>query len=104
MKIAAISVLSIFAVLAIVGMILTSRIFSCLEKHHFSAWQKLGSPSLFLNNSASNSWGFMKFVLSEEYCSIADPKLRQLCGALRLSYLASLPLALFFLILLPFAS
>lgn len=104
MKIIGISVLVAFAALVIVGMSLTSHILSYLEKHHVSVWLRLGSPTLFLNNSAKNSWGFMQFVLREEYCSIGDPKLSKLCALLRWSYLASFPLALLFLILLPFSA
>ncbi|MCC7311381.1 MAG: hypothetical protein IT510_09090 [Sulfuritalea sp.] len=103
MKIIGLSVVVALGVLVVVGMGLTSHIFSYLEKHHFLVWQRLGSPSLLINNSAKNSWAFLQFIFSEGYGAIDDPKLARVCRVLRWCYLASFPLALVFLILLPFS-
>jgi hypothetical protein len=68
----------------IVYLFLISRLTSRLRQDHNEIYARLGEPTLFLNNSPSNSMRLVAFILSGRYSSLADPKLRVLGGACRI--------------------
>ncbi|MGK0405212.1 MAG: putative membrane protein [Oleispira sp.] len=74
----------VFAVTyVLLGLGLTSYIFSYLKTHHKSTHIDLGSPSLITNNTASNNWLFLKFIFTNSYKNLGDSKFSRLCVSLK---------------------
>jgi hypothetical protein len=67
-----------FALVAI-GFALQHRLYSRLQSAHPEQYERLGSPTLFLNNSISNGLKTMRFLWSRRYRELGDPKLSRLC-------------------------
>lgn len=65
-------------------------IFVTLESEHPEAWSRLGSPSLFLNNSPRNSFLFVRWLIGFEYELLDDKKLSAACDSTRTLLLISL--------------
>ncbi len=60
---------------AVVGLILRYRFIAWLKKTQPAAWQELGSPTLFTNNSLKNYLAVRKFLKSMDSSNIGDPEL-----------------------------
>jgi hypothetical protein len=74
----------VFAVVyVLLGLGLTSYIFSYLKTHHQSTYVDLGSPSHITNNTASNNWLLLKFIFTNSYKSLSDLKFSRLCVSLK---------------------
>jgi hypothetical protein len=73
--------------MVIVWFVLIRRLFNLLRNDHPMAYEKLGSPTLFYNNSIKNNSLFLRFLLRKEFESLNDPTLSNLCRIMRL-YLA----------------
>ena len=69
----------ILAVMATLGITLSSYIENYLKKNHTTAWEEIGSPTLFLNNSIRNTHLFGKFVKQQMSGGVDDPFLTKLC-------------------------
>ena|SRR5438034_9197481 len=50
---------------------MTFNLFVYLKKRHEALWEELGRPSFF-NNSISNNWKFLSFLMSRRYRSVPD--------------------------------
>ena len=57
-----------------------------LRRLHFQTWKALGSPSLFLNNTPSNTWNLLRFVWSAQHRSLGDTNLTMAVYAIRLLF------------------
>jgi uncharacterized membrane protein len=67
----------------LLGLGLTSYIFSYLKTHHKSTYVDLGSPSNITNNTSSNNWLLLKFIFTNSYKNLSDPKFSRLCVSLK---------------------
>ena len=67
----------IFAVAVIIYLACLQSLFSYMKAFHPDEWAKLGSPSLFWNNSLKNNWLFFSFFFRRDYRRLADVRLDQ---------------------------
>ena len=69
------------AMFALVGVLfcLQHRLYARLRSVHPEQYERLGSPTLFLNNSISNGFKTMRFFWSRGYRHLDDPKVTRLC-------------------------
>jgi len=65
--------------LVVIGFALHHRLFSHLQSAHPEQYERLGSPTLFLNNNISNGLKTMRFLWSRRYRDLDDPKLTRVC-------------------------
>jgi hypothetical protein len=49
--------------------------FRRLRVRHPAAFEAIGSPSLFWNNSMRNNWLFLKFLFQSQWRELGDPQL-----------------------------
>ena len=75
--------LIILGVLAIATIFLQVQFLRILRDYHADEWRRLGSPTLLLNNSVSNSFSVLKFLVHKEYEAIGDDRLTRISGELR---------------------
>lgn len=61
----------------ILGLILHYKFLALLKEKHPKEWERLGSPSLFTNNSIKNSFRTMLFLKNKEYLKTNDLHLKQ---------------------------
>ena len=91
-------------VLLILGGILHHRLLNLLRKDHHDVWVKLGSPTLFMNNSIRNGLLVNAFLRKMEYLSLDDEKLTRVCKTekrlIRLYAATWCVLALFFILII----
>ena len=83
--------LIIFIVLclsAFIGLALYSGVLNTLKNKHGETWKALGEPSLFLNNSVSNSFSVQGFIFGKKYKELNDPDFTKQCNILRIFQLA----------------
>ncbi len=70
------------------GFFLTHVILRRLRTRHPDTWAELGSPTLVLNNTISNSLRTCRFIWDGEYRVLDDPVLDRLGAVLRLYWIA----------------
>jgi hypothetical protein len=72
------------AMFALVGVLfcLQHRLYARLRSVHPEQYERLGSPTLFLNNSISNGFKTMRFFWSRGYRHLDDPKATRLCRSI----------------------
>ena len=75
--------LGVLFVMAAAGLILISWLFHRLRNRHPSAYESIGSPSLFWNNSVRNNLLFLKFLFSSHAWELDDPQLSRVVLFLR---------------------
>lgn len=59
------------------------EIFSYLEQHQTAAWEHLGKPTLFMNNSPGHTIKIVRFLYRREYGGIGDAALTLKCESVR---------------------
>jgi hypothetical protein len=64
--------------------VLVARAFNLLRNTHPATYEKLGSPSLFYNNSIKNNFLFLKFLFQNEFETLNDPSLANLCRLMKI--------------------
>jgi len=69
---------------AAVWLLLIARLFSLLRDRHPAAYEAMGSPSLFWNNSVRNQWLFLKFVMTSRGRNFDDREIVRLVGFIRI--------------------
>ena|SRR5258706_6573507 len=72
---------------AVVGFVIQHAFLTRLRTHHTPIWEALGRPTLFLNNSITNSIAVLRFLWRREYQTLGDHRSVRLARFLR-SYLA----------------
>lgn len=73
-------------------LVVVARLFGKLKREHPIAYRELGEPSLFLNNSISNSVRTIKFIVLGKYKSLQDPEFSSLATVARGLFVLSLAL------------
>ncbi len=73
-----IGAMALTAPLIVAYLIMLARLFSYMRDKHPAEYKEMGEPSLFMNNSISNSMGVVRFLLDRDYRSISDPRVNQL--------------------------
>lgn len=53
-----------------------------LKQDHPDEWRRLGSPSLFLNNSIGMTYHELKFLFGRQFIKLNDRKLNSVCQTL----------------------
>lgn len=71
------------ALSAIFGLAMQHRFLSILRTRHPSVWEGLGKPTLFVNNSISNSFSVIGYLFRQKYLSLDDPRSIRLASFLR---------------------
>jgi hypothetical protein len=66
-----------------VWFVLISWLFRRLKRQHPAMYERLGSPSLFWNNSIRNNWLFMKFLLGSRWRELGDASVATACRFMR---------------------
>jgi len=87
-----IGAMALMAPLIVVYLILLARLLSCIRDKHPAEYKEMGEPSLFMNNSISNSMGVVRFLLDRDYRNIADPRVNQLGERLRQIFMTTISL------------
>lgn len=64
------------------------NILSYLEQNHAAAWDALGKPTLFKNNSPANSRNILRFLYRREFARLGDETLTLKCENVRRLLLA----------------
>ena len=67
---------------AILAFFLTAKIYKQLEISFANEYEQIGKPTLFLNNSISDTTSFLKFLYSGRWARLSAPKLAALCKGL----------------------
>jgi len=70
--------------LVFVNFYLCTRVFRLLRKDYPEAYEAIGSPSLFLNNTIKNNWLFSRFLRTGRYRELGDDELTRLCRLIRI--------------------
>jgi hypothetical protein len=73
---------------AVVGLILQYRFLVRLRTQHAEAWESLGRPTLFLNNSIVNGFAVLRFLWRKDYQALNDPQFATLARILRVYLVA----------------
>lgn len=66
-----------------IGLVLQHVFLSQLRTRHAQTWEALGRPSLFLNNSVSNSLAVLRFLWRREYRCLPDARFVRFANFLR---------------------
>ncbi len=90
---------SILMVAAIIGFVLHNRFLQMLRANHIETWLRLGSPTLFLNNSIKNGLEVQQFLWKREYLDLNDPDVTKLCSFLRIYSIAYIIFFISFVVL-----
>lgn len=77
-------VITIGAILVVIGLVLTHVAFSRLKALEFDIWKRLGQPHLILNNTPAHAVRWMRFLYKGEYNGVPDTFLRLLLRSLAL--------------------
>ena len=75
-----------------------SQLLTYLRKNRNDQWAKLGSPTLFLNNSISNSSNVMRYLMKKEYLDAGDAALGTLAAVARTRLIVSFSLGVLMLL------
>lgn len=70
----------------LVWFVVASRLFRLLRSDHPNAYEALGSPSLFYNNSIRHSWLGLKFLFSGAYRELDDRRVTKICNFMRVFF------------------
>jgi hypothetical protein len=97
-------VFCVFGAVVVSSLFLSHSILRRLEKMHALTWMRLGSPTLFLNNSAISSWNLLIYVWKEGVHEGDDSTLRALCKSQKMLYVISLLLAICLVLLIPIST
>jgi hypothetical protein len=73
----------VLIILWLIGFYLWRRILFLLKKNHLQEWEKLGSPTLFFNNSVKNNVTMLKYIRRKEYLNLNDSDLTIFCNIYR---------------------
>ncbi len=76
--------LGLLFVMAAACFVLISWLFHRLRTCHPAAYESIGSPSLFWNNSIRNNLWFLKFPFSSQAWELDDPQLSRVVLFLRI--------------------
>ena len=57
---------------AMVGLLLVNRFFRSFREKHFQEWERLGMPSLVINNSPHSSLAVLNYLRRREYVALND--------------------------------
>ena len=66
-----------------IGFVLQHTFLSRLRTHHAQTWEALGRPTLFFNNSISNSLAVLRYLWRREYLRLGDQQSIRLASFLR---------------------
>ena len=72
----------------VLGLILQFSFLGRLRTRHPQAWEALGCPSLFLNNSIGNSVAVLRFIWTRDYRALGDEQFVRFADFLRMYYAA----------------
>ncbi len=64
----------------LVGFNSSRKMMKILKERHKDIWEKLGKPSLFLNNSISNNLSMRKYLRRKEYEKTNDSEFIDVCN------------------------
>src|SRR3989344_3906251 len=67
----------------VVGLATHYIFLSRLRARHPAAWNELGKPTLFINNSIANGIAVQRFIWRRDYRKLGDPSLSKLADFLR---------------------
>ena len=82
--------------LIVYWLILSSELFSYLEKSHTEIYSAMGKPSLFFNSTPENNSRFLSFILKRKWESLNDDYLEKLCSKMYVLFFGvSIPFGLF---------
>ncbi len=84
-----------FAVMIVIWLVQMWFIYDLLESLRLrfpQQWEKLGKPTLVLNNSLANNWAVWRFLRQRDYIALGDKAFTRRCTAMR----TFLMVALFF--------
>ncbi len=73
---------SVFVMFLFLGAVWTSFVwwlFRRLRTHHPAAYESIGSPSLFWDNSPRKNLQFLRFLQGSQWKELPDPKLIKVC-------------------------
>jgi hypothetical protein len=73
-------------VLAVVWLILIVWTFRRLQSRHPAAYEAIGSPSLFWNNSPRNNWLFVRFLFRGDWQNLGDAALAVVARSMQLLF------------------
>lgn len=77
-------------VLVLVWFGLISWLFRRLRLRHPAAYEAIGSPSLFWNNSPRHNWLLLKFLFGSEWKGLGDPRLAAVVRGMQLLFVVYL--------------
>ncbi|HEU4627466.1 MAG TPA: hypothetical protein VFS52_22115 [Steroidobacteraceae bacterium] len=69
-----------------VYLVLMHFLFRRLLSHHMAAYESLGSPTLFLNNSIQNGFRVLRWLWRKEFLDLADNQTVRLAGIVRVLF------------------
>lgn len=73
----------ILGIMVAIWLVQVSRLFTYLRENHPIEYQKIGKPSLIMNNTPQNNMLFLKFVLGKRHLKLNDDMLVKKCGFLQ---------------------
>lgn len=74
----------VMVILAVPLVVLQVKMLSRLRSNHATDWERLGSPTLILNNTIGNTFSVLGFLWKGEYMALHDGELSRTCKRLRL--------------------
>jgi hypothetical protein len=72
----------------VVYLLLIARLFGRLKARHATAWEALGSPSLFLNNTIGNNRLVLAWLWNRKFRDLQEAQTMRLAGTVRTLLLA----------------
>lgn len=63
-----------------------TQFFSYLRENHPEEYQRMGEPTLVLNNTPKNNIAFLRFVLGNKSAALGDLELKRHCKILRVIF------------------
>ncbi len=77
------SFLTAIIICAVLGLAIGRAFYQRLRRHHPETWEKLGSPTLFWNQSPKVQVAVSRFLWKSSYRQLEDPVLNRLASLLR---------------------
>ena len=74
----------ILVVMCLTGFVLNAQMLRYLRAQHSEVWKRLGSPTLFFNNSIQNNRAVNSFLKTRAYENLDDPTLEKRCRFLKI--------------------
>ena len=78
------ALLTLLAVGCVGGLVATQFFLRYLRLHHRDTWEKLGSPSLVMNNSIRNGLAVTRWLWAKEFLDLEDPRLTRFAKSMLL--------------------